>query len=77
MTTTSQQQSRLDKAKEIASNPGNYKICEGCESIVGSSTVICPNCHGYRFDPEAARVVDQAVLLGSREQTSVTSEDLY
>ena len=76
MTSASNQQSRLDKAKEIANNPTKYKVCEGCDSIVGSNTVICPNCHGYRFDAKADRVVDQAVWLGSREQTSVTSDDL-
>lgn len=68
--------SRVEKAKEIANNPSDYKVCEGCDSIVGSTTVICPNCHGYRFDAGAARVVDQAVWLGCREQTSVTAEDL-
>ena len=68
--------SRQEKAKEIASNPEKYKVCEGCDSIVGISTTICPNCHGYRFDAEESRVIDQAVLLGSREQTSVTAEDL-
>ncbi|WP_234041966.1 zinc ribbon domain-containing protein [Persicirhabdus sediminis] len=67
---------RLEKAKEIANNPAEYKVCEGCDSIVGSATVICPNCHGYRFDGSADRVVDQAVYLGVREQTSVTAEDM-
>lgn len=77
MISNPQQQSRLDKAKEIANNPGNYKVCEGCDSIVGANTNICPNCHGYRFDDAASRVVDQAVWLGCREQTSVTAEDLH
>lgn len=77
MTISTQQQSRLDKAKEIANNPGNYKVCEGCDSIVGSGTILCPNCHGYRFDDEASRVVDQAVWLGVHEQTSVTAQDLF
>lgn len=77
MATASHNSSRLAKAKEIASNPAKYKVCEGCDSIVGSGTVMCPNCHGYRFDAEAARVVDQAVWLGCREQTSVTSEDIH
>lgn len=75
MATTSQQ-ARLAKAKQIASNPVAYKVCEGCDSIVTSEVVICPNCHGYRFDPDPGRVVDQAVELGTREQRSVTSEDL-
>ena len=70
------QSERLAKAKEIASNPAEYQVCEGCESIVGLSTVVCPNCHSYRFDGSSARVVDQALLLGSREKRSVTAEDL-
>ncbi|MBT7959095.1 MAG: hypothetical protein HN759_07150 [Akkermansiaceae bacterium] len=71
-----QNNSRIDKAKEIANNPSRYKVCEGCDSIVGSGTIICPNCHGYRFDTDKSRVVDHAVWLGSRDQTSVTAKDL-
>lgn len=67
---------RLAKAREIANNPVAYKVCEGCDSIVTAEVVICPNCHGYRFDTDPARVVDQAVELGTREQRSVTAEDL-
>lgn len=77
MTPHPQKQSRMDKAKEIANNPGNYKVCEGCDSIVGAGAGLCPNCHGYRFDEDSSRVVDQAVWLGCREQTSVTAEDLF
>lgn len=69
-------QDRLTKAKQIASNPVAYKVCEGCDSIVGCDVVICPNCHGYRFDADPTRVVDQALELGTREQRSVTAEDL-
>ncbi|MEP2776402.1 MAG: hypothetical protein ABJQ29_16870 [Luteolibacter sp.] len=68
--------SRAETAAKIASNPSNYKVCEGCDSIVGVSTAICPNCHSFRFDAEADTVISQAVLLGSREQRSVTSDDL-
>ncbi|MDP4846426.1 MAG: hypothetical protein NWR51_04110 [Akkermansiaceae bacterium] len=70
------QSSRAETAAKIASNPSNYKVCEGCDSIVGISTAICPNCHSFRFDAEADTVISQAVLLGSREQRSVTSDDL-
>ncbi len=70
------QQDRLEKAKKIASNPVDYKVCEGCDSIVGCDVVICPNCHSYRFDDTPSRVIDQALELGSREQRSVTVEDL-
>jgi len=76
MTASSDNSHRLEKAKEIANNPSDYKVCEGCDSIVGSGTVICPNCHGYRFDDGASRVVDQAVWLGCREQTTVTANDM-
>ena len=67
---------RAETAAKIASNPGNYKVCEGCDSIVAKTTAICPNCHSFRFDAEADAVVNQAVILGSREQRSVTAEDL-
>ena len=67
---------RQKKAQEIASNPSSYKVCEGCDSIVGSAAVTCPHCHGDRCDAEPGRVVDQAIYLGARKQTSVTVEDM-
>lgn len=67
---------RQKKAQEIATNPESYKVCEGCDSIVGAAAVTCANCHGYRFDAEASRVIDQAIYLGARKQTSVTVEDM-
>lgn len=70
------QNDRLAKAKQIAASPALYKVCEGCDSIVGCDVVICPNCHGYRFDASPDRVVDQALELGAREQRSVTADDL-
>ncbi len=67
---------RAATAAKIAANPSGYKVCEGCDSIVGSGTAICPNCHSYRFDATPERVINQAHVLGSREQTSVTADDL-
>jgi hypothetical protein len=67
---------RAAAAAKIAANPAGYKVCEGCDSIVGSGAALCPNCHSYRFDATPERVVLQARLLGSREQRSVTAEDL-
>ncbi len=67
---------RLAKAQEIAANPAGYQVCEGCDSIVGRGTMVCPNCHSYRFDRDPVRVADQALILGSREKRSVTAEDL-
>jgi len=68
--------SRAKTAAKIAANPAAYKVCEGCDSIVGAGAALCPNCHSFRFDATAEQVVRQAKILGAREQTSVTAEDL-
>ena len=67
---------REAKARQIAASPNEFQVCEGCESIVAAGVAICPNCHSYRFDDSAPRVIEQALLLGSREQQSVTAADL-
>jgi len=67
---------RARKAEKIITRPTDYKVCEGCESIVTARVVTCPNCHGYRFNEDPDAVVEQARLLSSRAQTSVASEDL-
>ena len=69
-------QDRAARAKKIVAAPQNYQVCEGCESVVAARVVTCPNCHGYRFDGSPERVVEQANLLASRPQQSVTSADL-
>lgn len=70
------QPSRFEKAKQIIDRPGDFKVCEACGSIVSASTTVCPNCNAYRFDSTIDYVVEQAVLLASREQRSVTRETL-
>ncbi len=67
---------RAQLAAEIVENPRRYKICEGCDSVVARRVATCPNCFGYRFNTGKKAIVDQARLLGSREKTSVTAEDL-
>ncbi len=67
---------RAVRAQRIIESPGSFKVCEGCESIVAERVVTCPNCHGYRFDEGSERVVEQAWILASRPQTSVTAADL-
>ena len=69
-------QKRARKAEEIIANPGEYKVCEGCDSIVRSRVASCPNCYGYRFEEDPSAVVAQAKLLASRPQKSVLPEDL-
>lgn len=68
---------RAARAEKIIAAPGKFKVCEGCESIVAERVTECPNCHGYRFDESAERVVEQARLLASRPQQSVTAWDLH
>ncbi len=67
---------RAEAAAKIAAYPYQYKVCEGCDSIVGKATALCPNCHSFRFDETPESVKRQAMLLGSREQRSVTADDL-
>ncbi len=67
---------RAATAAKIAVNPSGYKVCEGCDSIVGVNAALCPNCHSYRFETAPDRVIQQARILGAREQTSVTADDL-
>ena len=66
---------RARQADKIVKNPSNYKICEGCDSIVLSKAHTCPNCASYRFLESAAAVVAQARLLGRRERRSVMASD--
>jgi hypothetical protein len=72
----SQPSNRAATAAKIIANPSAYKVCEGCDSIVGAGTALCPNCHSFRFEASAERVILQAKILGAREQTSVTADDL-
>lgn len=68
--------SRKEIAQKIINAPQDFKICEACESIVVANVVLCPNCHAYRFNQNEADIIHHAEILGSREQTSVTAEDL-
>ncbi|QSR89257.1 hypothetical protein [Methylacidiphilum caldifontis] len=66
---------RAQKAAKIIASPADYKVCEGCGSIVSKKAIFCPNCNGYRFDSSKQRVIEQAEILGKREPTSVSFED--
>ena len=67
---------RAKRARRITRNPAQYKVCGGCDSIVATKVNLCPNCHGYRFECDLERVVEQANALAQREQQTVLSEDL-
>ncbi len=68
---------RAARAQKIVEAPGNFKVCEGCDSIVARHVATCPNCHGYRFNCDEDEIVAHARLLASRPQTSVTESDMY
>lgn len=70
------QDSRQKQAEKIASHPEQYKVCEGCGSIVVTRAVTCPSCHAYRFDGTPVRVVAQAKELAMRAAHSVLASDL-
>jgi hypothetical protein len=67
---------RSERAAKIIADPGSFKVCEGCDSIVAKRVALCPNCNGYRFDGDPARIIEQAKALAARAQTTVTHEDL-
>ncbi len=67
---------RVRQAAKILEHPGDYKVCEGCGSIVTVRTLSCPSCHAYAFDENAQRVTEQAALLARRSARSVLSSDM-
>lgn len=67
---------RQKQAAKIIEKPEDYKVCDGCGSIVTSRTSQCPSCHAYRFDDATARVLAQAEILAKRQANSVLSSDL-
>jgi len=67
---------RAQKALRIIASPQNFKVCEGCDSIVAARVATCPNCHGYRFAEDTETVRQQAQVLANREQRTVTARDL-
>jgi formate-dependent nitrite reductase cytochrome c552 subunit len=67
---------RIRQAEAIVDHPEHYMVCEGCGSILDIRTVLCGQCHAYRFDTSNEAVTVQALLLASRPQQGVTPEDL-
>ncbi len=68
-------QERLQRADKIIRDPGSYKICMGCESILTAEVPTCPNCHAYRFEVNKTLVIAQARRLSGRERQTVLATD--
>ena len=66
---------RISAAIQIMSEPSLYKVCEGCDSVLKLSAVICPVCKSYRFNFEDSHVFKIAKELAYSEQKTVTEED--
>ena len=67
---------RGKQAEKILETPAQFKVCEGCGSIVTSRTVSCPSCHAYLFDATETRVSSQAVALAKKNASAVLFSDL-
>ena len=67
---------RVRQAAKILEHPDDYKVCEGCGSIVTARTLSCPSCHAYAFDEGPERVTKQAKILARRGASSVLSSDM-
>jgi predicted CXXCH cytochrome family protein len=72
----SSENQRAQQAEKIAAAPRDYKVCEGCGSIVAVRAVTCPNCHAYHFETEPALVAARARELAARAPHSVLKSDL-
>jgi len=68
---------RLIQAFVILASPWNYKICEGCDSVVTQKTSVCPNCKSYRFDEDIDKLTSHVKKLAKSEQKTVTEDDLF
>lgn len=51
---------RLEFAKSVIDNPGDYKVCVVCRALVDKNEAVCPDCAAYRFDESVHSVQMQA-----------------
>jgi uncharacterized OB-fold protein len=70
-----EQQDRHVLAAKIKESPQDYKVCEGCGSIVLKKTAICPNCNAYRFNNTTESILSQAEVLANRSPLSIDKKD--
>jgi precorrin-6B methylase 2 len=66
---------RILASIQIMTRPSLYKVCEGCDSIVMQSTLICPSCKSYRFDYNEDNISDMAANLANNDQKTLTEKD--
>lgn len=60
---------RQRAVERILASPENFKVCEGCLSVLvrnEEARGVCPICGAYLFDANVERVKRQATELGER-----------
>jgi hypothetical protein len=66
---------RLEAAAYISSHITDFKLCEGCDSILRIETIFCGICNHYRFNYDPVEIVKMAEILASRPRSQLSSED--
>jgi len=67
---------RAAAAIAIAAAVREYKLCEGCGSIVARVCVVCPQCHAYRLCEDPERVRRAALALGRKRPEPLAYQPL-
>ena len=75
LTPEQQLEQRLAKAKLIEMNVKQFKVCEGCTSIVDVRANLCPLCNAYRWDENPKNVIERAYELAKTIRTSLCAAD--
>jgi RNA polymerase subunit RPABC4/transcription elongation factor Spt4 len=65
---------RVKIAEGIIANPKEFKVCDGCDSILLRDVPICPLCSHYRFNTDIEEIIKQTnVLLHSEPKCMMDS----
>lgn len=64
-------------AGTVMNDPGSYKLCTVCGSIVDKTAGICPDCYAYRFDTDPGHVADAALDLATKPRQAFSHLDRY
>lgn len=74
------QQIDLEELSEhIQEHPLNFKICEGCFSLVYRSVGVCPFCSAYQFECSSKKIIEIAKKLTDPEyqKTAIAFDSLH
>ena len=66
---------RQEWASSVLDKPGNFSVCEGCDSITPADQYVCECCHAYRFDASPGEVIERAIALYHAEDEFVLEDD--